>query len=537
MPANLKKNGGVAPPLEAHTSRNGRMHKSILNAEVSLLFYFLSLFFAFFSRKIFLSNLGDDFIGLTGTLSNILGYLNLAELGIGTSVSYFLYKPLQQNDHASINNILSVFGYLYRWIGILILGFGVLVSIIFPFIFKNESLGLGIVYFSFYSILGSCLIGYFINYRQILLSADQKNYLVAVYTQSAGIVKTILQIYFAYAYKNLFVWVSIEFLFGVVACIILNWKINKEYPWLACDKSKGRMLMKDYPEIWIKTKQVFVHKLKYFILGKSDELFIFAFVSLKMVTYYGNYMMIVSKVVTMFVLALNNVGASVGNLIAEGNKANTMKVFWELSAIRYFIAGIVCFSLFCLIEPFISLWLGAEYVLPRSTLMLLLSYFYINISQGAVDSFIYGYGIYGDTWSAWTELVINLTITLIAGYYMGINGILLGKIVSTFLITLLWKPYYLFLAGLKESYINYWKKTIRYHLIFVATALPVYLFLNHLPVIAGSSYLAWGFGSLISVVTYCALNIPLYLLFAPGSKDLLRRVNLRKILSRVSIIK
>ena len=35
-----------------------RVHKSILNAEVNLLFYFLSLFLTFFSRKIFLDNLG-----------------------------------------------------------------------------------------------------------------------------------------------------------------------------------------------------------------------------------------------------------------------------------------------------------------------------------------------------------------------------------------------------------------------------------------------------------------------------------------------
>lgn len=68
---------------------SGRVHKSILNAEVNLIFYFLSLFLAFFSRKIFLECLGDEFIGLTGTLNNILGYLNLAELGIGSCISFF----------------------------------------------------------------------------------------------------------------------------------------------------------------------------------------------------------------------------------------------------------------------------------------------------------------------------------------------------------------------------------------------------------------------------------------------------------------
>ena len=114
---------------------SGRVHKSVLNAEVNLLYYFLSLFFAFFSRKIFLDCLGASFIGLTGTLGNILGYLNLAELGIGSCISYFLYKPIQSNDRASINEIMSVFGFLYQCIGLVIFTGGIIISLFFSIIF------------------------------------------------------------------------------------------------------------------------------------------------------------------------------------------------------------------------------------------------------------------------------------------------------------------------------------------------------------------------------------------------------------------
>ena len=85
-----------------------RIHKSILNAEVNVIFYFLTLFLTFFSRKIFLDCLGTEFIGLTGTLGNILGYLNLAELGITACIGYFLFKPLQTNNKQEIQDILSL---------------------------------------------------------------------------------------------------------------------------------------------------------------------------------------------------------------------------------------------------------------------------------------------------------------------------------------------------------------------------------------------------------------------------------------------
>ena len=388
----------------------GRVHKSLMNAKVNLVFYFLSLYFSFFSRKIFLDCLGDEFIGLTGTLGNILGYLNLAELGVGAAISFFLYKPLQSNNREEINEIISVFGYLYHKIGQFILLGGILISLFFPLIFGNTELGLGIVYFSFFSFLGSSLIGYFINYRQILLTADQKNYLVAVYFQSANLVKIALQIFLAYTYRNLFVWVAVEFLFGIIGCIVLNWKINQEYPWLKSSVGNGKELLKKYPTILTNTKQVFIHKIKDFLLSKSDELFIFAFVSLKMVAYYGNYLIIITKLSQLFSYALDGVSAGVGNLVAEGDKKNMMKVFWELMAIRHFIAGFLVTSLYFLLEPFISLWLGPQYIMDRTILILLLIYIYMMQSRGVVDMFNHAHGLYADTWSAWAELILMLAL-------------------------------------------------------------------------------------------------------------------------------
>ena len=104
--------------------QESRLKKSLLNARVNLIFYFLSLALSFFSRKIFLDALGADFMGLIGTLNNLLGFLNLAELGISTAIGYVLYKPLFEHDEKKINEIISVFGFIYRRIGFIILSAG-----------------------------------------------------------------------------------------------------------------------------------------------------------------------------------------------------------------------------------------------------------------------------------------------------------------------------------------------------------------------------------------------------------------------------
>lgn len=88
-----------------------RVQKTLMNARVNLIFYFLFLFMSFFSRKIFLDALSTSFMGLSTTLSGFLGILSLAELGISQAVGYALYKPLFDKDKKKLNEIVSVLGF------------------------------------------------------------------------------------------------------------------------------------------------------------------------------------------------------------------------------------------------------------------------------------------------------------------------------------------------------------------------------------------------------------------------------------------
>lgn len=506
----------------------GRASKSILNAKVNVLFYFLSLFFSFFTRKIFLDCLGDEFIGLTGTLGSILGYLNLAELGLSSCICFFLYKPLQEDDKEKTQEIMSVMGYLYRCVGLFVLGGGVLVSLAFPFIFTDNELSLLFVYFAYYSFMGSSLIQYFINYRQILLTADQKEYLISIYMQSATLLKIGLQIVLAYYLKNIYLWVLTEFMFGLFACIILNIKINKEYPWLKTDKNKGKLLLKRYPEVLTNVKQIFVHKIKDFLLGRSDELFIFIFVSLEMVARYGNYTMIIQKIAVLFNTALNSVSASIGNLVAEGDKKKLISVFWEMMSLRHFASGFLAFGILNLIEPFIIIWLGDEkYIIGREVLILLIIFFYIENTKRVVDMYNYAHGLYSDTWAAWTELILNISIILVAGHFWGIAGILTGKVVSMTCISVFWKPYFLFSQGLKMPVSIYWKGTVPLFVLTIGTIIGCTYVCQWIPFNPSESIWQWIAYAATSVVFYLTVSGVIYYFFAKGAKEFVLRIKQR----------
>ena len=86
---------------------DSRTSKSIKNSSVALVFYFINLILQFFSRKIFLDYLGAEVLGLNTTATNLLQFLNLAELGVGAAIACTLYKPLAEKDTDTINEIVS----------------------------------------------------------------------------------------------------------------------------------------------------------------------------------------------------------------------------------------------------------------------------------------------------------------------------------------------------------------------------------------------------------------------------------------------
>lgn len=514
-----------AKTITGSETDNSRVKKTLLNAKVNFLFYFLTLIANFIARKIFLEYLGDNFVGLTGTLLNILGYLNLAELGVSSAIAFNLYKPIRDGNKKKISEIVSLLGYYYRNIGLIVSGAGIVLSGFLFFIFKDSAFtDFGVIYFAFFGYLISALIGYFLNYRQVLLVADQRNYVVSSLFQTSNIVKAAVQIIVAIYWGNLYAWIGIELVFSFLYSLVLNFRISKVYPWLKSEINEGKQVSSQYPNILKSTRQVFIHKIKDFLLTQSDQLFVFIFVSLKMVAYYGNYVLITSKVMQLFNQLLDSVLASVGNLVAENDQKKMMKVFWELMAVRYFLAGFLCYVIYHLINPFIVLWVGQEYLLSNIVVVLLIVNLFIMISRGTVDNFNFAFGHFSDVWAAYVELGLNIGVTILGGYFWGIPGILLGKTVSMLPIIVFWKPYYLFRDGLNETYSKYWRGTIKYFICLAVTIAIIETGLHFINVSPADSIINWIIYALIVTVPFGGIYLAGIIWCCPGGRNLIQRL-------------
>ena len=450
---------------------------TIKNSQVALSYFIINLLLNFISRKYFLEYLGEDVLGLNTTASNLLSFLNIAELGIGSAVACTLYKPLNDTNIGELNEIISLQGWLYKKIAYFVGFGGILLMLFFPLIFKKITLPMWYAYGSFSVLLFSSLLSYCVNYKSILLSADQKQYKIVIGFQSFNLLRTILQIFAVVFLANgYFWWLLIYLVSSILASINLERIVSKEYPNLKIDTSKGSYLSKRYPEIVKKIKQVFFHKIGSFVLSQTSPLIIYAYISLKMVALYGNYMILIQGVRLAMEAVFNSQTASIGNLIVENNQKHTQQIFDELFSARYIFNVTLCFTLYVFSPAFISLWIGSEYVLNDIYLILIILTLYINLNRGVVNSFIHAKGLFGDIWAPVLEGFLNLSLSILLGAFWGLEGILGGVIISLLFVVSIWKPYYLFNKGFGYSVFIYWILYLK-HIVTTIPIVLLYLYL------------------------------------------------------------
>ena len=106
--------------------------KSSYNIVTDIVGKVLLLVMSIIIPKLYIDNYGSDLNGLLNSLNGIFVYLNLLEAGIGSASIQALYKPITQNDHHKINEILSATRGFYLRNGFFFLAGLVAVSLGYP---------------------------------------------------------------------------------------------------------------------------------------------------------------------------------------------------------------------------------------------------------------------------------------------------------------------------------------------------------------------------------------------------------------------
>lgn len=260
-------------------AEQGRLGKSLKNARVALFFMILTFLINFLSRKFFLDGLGPELMGMRTTLGTVLGMLALSELGIGLAVNTSLHKPLVDKDYTTINEIISLMGWLYRWVfAVVTVG---IVGLMFylPSLFEGMSTPILYAYLTLGVSYVGTMLSYTVNYKSVILNVDQKGYKVSSIMSTAAIVKNLIQLAILRWVPNPYIyWIAMDLGMSLLGVYVLDHVTRREYPWLKINLRKGREYLRRYPEIIRNTGQLFIHQLATFVMSNATPWFVFKYV-------------------------------------------------------------------------------------------------------------------------------------------------------------------------------------------------------------------------------------------------------------------
>jgi len=458
-----------------------RTDNSIKNMRFGLLGQMLNLLLVFVTRRVFMDVLGEDYLGLHGLLSNVISMLSLAELGIGASIFFSLYKPIAENDKEKIKALMHLFKRAYAFVGLAVGVFGIAVLPFLSMIIERENPELLDVYAdrgistNIYLIFGLFVLNtvgsYFFVHKQSLLNADQKDYINTAVRAVSAIVLNVLQIIFLWVTRSYIAYLLIMVVVNFVVNLILSRKVDRLYPYLK-ERTRIKLSKEDVDELKKNVKSNTFHSLGSFLVFGTDNMLIATFGSFMLVARFSNYNIILSALMLIYGVVFTGMSASVGNLNASTEESAVEKNFQITNFLGFWLFGFSMTCLYILFNPFMTLWMGADRLLPQSIVILIIVNFYLKGMRRGVITYKDSLGLFWyDRFKPLIEAIINLAASIILGMHFGLAGILVGTIIST-LSTSFWvEPYVLYKYGFKSKLRDYFKR----YSVYTASAILVLL--------------------------------------------------------------
>lgn len=434
---------------------DSRTKKSIVNILFNIANQLLSFLISFVTRTVFIRVFADKYLGLNAVFADVLSLLTVADLGIGTAMSYSFYRPLAEGDQRKLAALTGFYRKLYHWIALVIGASGLCVVPFLPLLVNTE-IGTGELTVYYLFSLFKSVISYLYVSRTTILTADQKHYMI----NGIGIAASLLRMVFQMAAMLWYGSYAGYLLIDAVSVLLNNAAASRvaarKYPFL---RQRENLAKEDAREIFRNIKAVFLHKLSALSMNATDNILISTIVSTSAAGLYSNYMLIHSKLSGMIGLLFTSLTASVGNLIVKEGSRRRYDVFRCTQAISFGICAVAVPCYVTLVNDFISIWLGESYLLSGSVVYAMGANLYLVCILYPLWSYREAVGLYSRIqWAMAACAVINVFLSILLGLWLGTAGILIASSVARLSTYVWYEPRLLFWEYFDENPRSYYEK-------------------------------------------------------------------------------
>lgn len=419
--------------------------KGFLNVFISVSFKIVILFSALLTRRFLIHYLGENVNGLNSLFLSIIGFLSVAELGIGTAISFCMYKPIIEHDEKKVGALYQLINKIYIIIGAIIFAAGLSVMPFLSFLVADYSDVNVNIYFTFLLMLISVVITYFYSSKTSLINAYKNNYITTIITSVGTIGQNVLQIVVLIVLHRvidslnlLFVlYLTCRIIFSLIQWLFTDLVVYKKYRTVTSIKEKVDLETKE--QVKKSVRAMMMHKIGGVLVNSADSIIISAFIGVVVLGKYSNYSTIIVSMTGILYLFFTPLTSVIGHFCLEGSKEEVEKHFKFFYTLNYILGCIFFLGYFAIIDDLIAVIIGKESaILSRTISFVITINYFVQFMRQSVLLFRDATGtFYNDRWKPLVEGLLNIALSILFVLVFPEEYKVVGVIVATIITNLL----------------------------------------------------------------------------------------------------
>ena len=483
-------------------AKKSRVANSALNASAGIMAKAFNILSGFIMRTVFIHTIGIAYTGVSSLFTDILTMLSFSELGISTAMTYALYKPVAQGDHKHVAMIMNLYKKAYRIVAAVVLVAGLCVI---PFLgvlvpadkidqsnpmIRDQILSQLTLIYILYVI--NSAVSYLFIYKSALLTAHQEHRYASRVQMVISLTRVVVECIILFAFSQYSFCFILYLIVGIILTrtenVMISRTADKRHPQIQ-EYADEKLPAEERKKIFKDIRALMIYKFSSTINSSIDSVIISAMFGSIWVAYVSNYRLVTTKLQSLIYQFYYSVTPSVGNLAAESDKEKQYSTFRTLLFISFWLLCFCSTSLVVLLNPFVEIWLGAEYVKSQLLVVVLVASTYLSTVINPITAFRTSNGLFVEgRFRPVGMLVINVILSFVMAFWLGgkygsewgIIGVKLATIIAS-LLTLQWfDPWLVYKHVFKRPVSDYFRLLGCYTLVT-----------------AGCAAVTWGIGRLL----------------------------------------
>lgn len=420
--------------------------RSILNVTIAIATKIILLLFSFLLRKFLIKYAGNDANGVYSLYTSILGFLAIADLGVGTAINFSMYKPIVEGDNKKVAALYNLYKKVYFIIGTIILVAGLAIMPALPILAKDYSSSFNL-YLTFGIMLAAIVIEYVYSCKTSLINAYKNNYVTTLINSICVFVRRTIQLLVLIFTGSFELYLTAKIVATLIEWGLVELYTRKHYKDII--NTKEKVDAETRAEVMKNTKAMFMHKIGGVLVNTADSIIISAFIGVAILGKYSNYLAIMTAMTMVLGLFFSPLTAVIGHLCAEGNIEEEKKYFKFLYYFNFTIGIIFFLGYYAIIDNLIPIF-GPDLIMDRSVPLIITINYFIQFMRQTVLLYRDATGaFYNDRWKPLIEGILNVALSIAFVYWLGIVGVIVATIITNILVCHVIEPLVLYKYGFK----------------------------------------------------------------------------------------